>query len=84
MKSFFEYIQKFTFKNFFALFLTTGLLYMLDTQPGLRDIMIVLLTLVVKYYFDTSNSSAKKDETIQQALTAAQQSPAVPPVDTKQ
>lgn len=55
-----------------------GLLYVMVTVPAMHDSCIVLITLVVKYYFDTSNQSAKKDETISNALTAAQNTPATP------
>lgn len=81
MTAIFDYIKCFAFKNFFAFCLTGGLLYLLKTESGLRDIIIVLLTLVIKYYFDTSNSANKKDETISKALDQAQQ---LPPVNTKQ
>lgn len=77
MTSIFEYIKCFAFKNFFAFCLTGALLYLLKTEPQLRDIIIVILTLVVKYYFDTSNSANKKDDTISKALDQAQQLPAV-------
>lgn len=78
MKQFFDYIYSFQFKNFLAIPLITGLLYLMATVPALHDSCVVLLTLVVKYFYDTSNQSAKKDETIAGALTAAQNTPAVP------
>lgn len=77
MKPLFDYIHSFQFKNFFALPLTFGLLYLMENVPALHDSCLVLLTLVVKYYYDTGTASAKKDETISQALSAAQQLPAV-------
>lgn len=78
MKTFFDYVQKFQFKNLLSLPLIAGLIWLMYTTPALHDSCIVLLTLVVKYYFDSSNQSAKKDETISNALTMAQQTPAVP------
>ncbi|MDB5144240.1 MAG: hypothetical protein JWQ66_2953 [Mucilaginibacter sp.] len=78
MASFFDYIKCFPFKNVLAMPLIGGLLYVMVTVPAMHDSCIVLITLVVKYYFDTSNQSAKKDETISNALTAAQNTPATP------
>lgn len=78
MKSFFDYIRCFPFKNILAMPLIGGLLYVMVTVPAMHDSCIVLVTLVVKYFYDTSNQSAKKDETISQALTAAQNTPATP------
>lgn len=51
---------------------------LLKGTPALHDSCIVLLTLVVKYYYDTSMASSKKDETISSALDKAQQTPAIP------
>lgn len=81
MKALFDYIRCFAFKNFLALPLISGLLYLMATVPALHDSCLVLLTLVVKYYYDTSTASAKKDETISQALTAAQNTPSTPNTD---
>ncbi len=78
MKEFFDYVKCFPFKNFLALPLITGLLYVMITVPALHDSCIVLLTLVVKYFYDNSNSSSKKDETISAALDKAQNTPGVP------
>jgi hypothetical protein len=82
MNSFFTYTKSFPFKNILAMPLIGGLLYVMVTIPQLHDSCVVLLTLVVKYYYDSSVQSAKKDETISQALTAAQNTPATP-VDGK-
>jgi len=76
MKAFFDYIKAFAFKNFFAFCLTGGLLYILLVSPQLRDLTIVLLTLVVKHYFDSNTGSMAKDITISKALDQAQQLPA--------
>lgn len=78
MKNFFDYIKCFAFKNLLAMPLIGGLLYVIITVPAMHDSCIVLLTLVVKYYFDSSTGSAAKDATISQALTMAQQTPAIP------
>ncbi len=77
MKALFDYIQKFPFKNFLALPLIYGLFWVMANYPALHDSCIVLLTLVVKYYYDTSTASSKKDETISRALDQAQQLPAI-------
>lgn len=77
MKYFFDYIKSFAFKNLLAIPLIAGLLWLMANVPSLHDSCVVLLTLVVKYYFDTSNASSKKDETISNALTMAQQLPAI-------
>lgn len=76
--NFLNFIQGFQFKNVLAPPLIAGLIYVMVTVPSLHDSCVVLLTLIVKYFYDTSNQSAKKDETISNALTAAQQTPAVP------
>lgn len=73
-----DYLKCFAFKNFNAIVLEIGLLWVLINVPAMHDTCTVLLTLIVKYFFDTSISSANKDETISSALTAAQQTPAVP------
>lgn len=78
MRSFFEYIKCFPFKNLLSVFLIYELIMLLKGTPSLHDSCIVLLTLVVKYYFDTSTGSTKKDETISKALDNAQQTPAIP------
>lgn len=78
MKTILDYIYKFAFKNAFAVFLVYYLFKILLTVASLHDSCVVLLTLIVKFFFDTSNASAKKDETISNALTAAQQTPATP------
>lgn len=82
MNSLLNFLQCFPFKNALALPLIVGLLYVMATVPQLHDSCVVLLTLVVKYFYDTSSQSAKKDATIATALTAAQNTPAVP-VDAK-
>ncbi|MDB5032247.1 hypothetical protein [Mucilaginibacter sp.] len=78
MKQFFDYLKGFPFKNLLAVFLLWELINLLKTTPQLHDSCIVLLTLVVKYFYDTSNSSSKKDETISAALDKAQMTPAAP------
>ena len=77
MKAFFDYIKGFAFKNVFALFLAWQLLRLLEIKPDLRDIIVILLTLIVKHFYDSNTTSAKKDETISKALDQAQQLPAV-------
>lgn len=73
-----KYLFDIPFKNILAIPLIGGLLYVMVTVPALHDSCVVLLTLVVKYFYDTSSQSAVKDATISNALTAAQQTPAVP------
>lgn len=77
MKSIFDYIHSFPFKNFLALPLICGLLWLMANVPALHDSCVVLLTLVVKYYYDSNTNSAAKDLTISKALDNAQQLPAV-------
>lgn len=72
MKPFFEYIEKFSFKNIFALLLCYKMLDLLDEKSSLRDILIVLLTLIIKHYYDSNTGAVKRDETISKALDAAQ------------
>jgi len=64
MKHLLDYIKHFKFNNFLALMVVPILLYMLYTETTLRDLLIVLVTLIFRYYWDTSSSSSKKDETI--------------------
>lgn len=78
MKSITDYVKSFPFKNVFAVFLVYELLELLKGTPSLHDSCIVLLTLVVKYFYDTSSASSKKDETISSALDKAQMTPSVP------
>lgn len=73
-----KFLLDIPFKNILAIPLIGGLLYVMVTVPALHDSCVVLLTLVVKYFYDTSSQSAVKDATISNALTAAQQTPAVP------
>jgi hypothetical protein len=73
-----KYLFDIPFKNILAIPLIGGLLYVMVTVPALHDSCVVLLTLVVKYFYDTSSQSAVKDQTISAALTAAQNTPAVP------
>jgi len=77
MKHFFDYIKGFAFKNLFAIFLAWQLLRLLEIKPDLRDIIVILLTLIVKHFYDSNTTSVKKDETISKALDQAQQLPAV-------
>ena len=72
MKSLFDYIEKFQFKNLFALLLCYKMLSLLDEKSSLRDILIVLITLIIKQYFDSNTGAVKRDETINQALSQAQ------------
>lgn len=72
MKPFFDYIEKFHFKNLFALLLCYKMLDLLDAKSSLRDILIVLLTLIIKHYFDSNTGAVKRDETISKALDSAQ------------
>lgn len=78
MKDLFDYIKSFQFKNFLAAPLIYGLIYLAINVPSLHDSCIVLVTLIVKYFYDNSNSSSKKDETISNALDKAQNTPGVP------
>lgn len=64
MKTIFDYIHKFKFKNFLALVTLPALLYMLYTETTLRDLLIVLVTLLFRYYWDSSTGTEKKDDTI--------------------
>lgn len=52
------------FKNFQSVFLISLIFFMLYNKPDLRDAMIISLTLILKHYYDTNTSSAKKDDTI--------------------
>lgn len=81
MKSLFDYIKSFPFKNVLAMPLIWYLLHIMEMEPSLHDSCIVLLTLVVKYFYDSSNSSAAKDATISKALTVAQNTPGTPTVN---
>lgn len=83
MKSFFDYLKSFPFKNLLAVFLIYELISLLQSTPNLHDSCIVLLTLVVKYFYDTSTASSAKDTTIAKALDNAQNTPAVPVEPTK-
>lgn len=83
MKQVFDYLKCFPFKNAFAVFLIWKLFDILQFVPALHDSCIVLLTLIVKYFYDTSMASGKKDETISKALDNAQMTPATPLDTTK-
>lgn len=78
MKNLFDYIEKFPFKNLLAIPLISGLLWLMANVPSLHDSCVVLLTLIVKYYYDTNAQSAVKDATISNALTVAQNTPGTP------
>lgn len=52
------------FKNFFAVFCMCIFFYYMDRHPEAKGEMIVLIAIVIKCYFDTTTSNAKKDETI--------------------
>ncbi len=77
MKLVLDYIRVFPFKNFLAIPLIAGLLYLMVHVPSLHDSTVVLLTLIVKYYYDSTTNSSAKDATISRALDQAQQLPAV-------
>lgn len=64
MKTLFDYIKNFAFKNFFALLLVPYMLWMVKEDPTLKDLLIVLITLIIKHFFDSNTGSQKKDETI--------------------
>lgn len=64
MKHIFDYIQRFKFKDAFAVFLIWRMLDILSKDPTLRDLLIVLITLIVKHFYDSNVGSSKKDETI--------------------
>ena len=68
MKEFFKYIKEYPFKNLFALYLVYKLLSILEQNTSLRDILIVLLTLIIKHYFDSNTGAEKRDATISRAL----------------
>lgn len=78
MKNFFDFLKCLPFKNVLALPLIGGLMYVMISVPSLHDSCIVLLTLVVKYFYDSSTGSAAKDATISKALDQAQNTPAIP------
>lgn len=73
-----DFIKHFAFKNLLATPLIIGLLWLMANVPAIHDSCVVLLTLVVKYYYDSSNSNAAKDATISKALDAAQKLPGDP------
>lgn len=52
------------FKNFLALFVLGIMFYLLYIRSELRDSMFVLITLVIKHYFDSTSASNRKDDTI--------------------
>jgi len=52
------------FRDFYAYSLTGALLYGIYEKPDLKDVSIAVLIMVVKFYFDSTASSAKKDSTI--------------------
>lgn len=76
MKSILDYLKNYPFKNFFALLLSWYLLKIMNEQPAMKDLLIVLLTLIVKHFFDSTTGSVAKDVTISKALDQAQQLPA--------
>lgn len=76
-------ITQVPFKNVLAIPLIGALIYTMIMVPNLHDSCVVLLTLVVKYFYDTSSQSAVKDATISNALTAAQNTPAIPVTEVK-
>lgn len=73
-----DFIKHFAFKNFLAVPLIIGLLWLMADVPSLHDSCVVLLTLVVKYYYDNSTSQSAKDATISKALDTAQKLPGDP------
>lgn len=52
------------FKNFFAFWIATILLYIIYEKPDYKEIATIFLTLIIKHYFDSNTASAKKDDTI--------------------
>lgn len=52
------------FKNFQSLVLIGLMFYGLFNVASIRDAMVMSLTLILKHYYDSNTSSAKKDETI--------------------
>lgn len=72
MKLFFDYIKEFEFKNLFAILLTGGLIYLLATRNEIRSDCLILLTLIVKHFYDSNTSAVKRDATISKALESAQ------------
>jgi len=77
MKSIFDYIQKFQFKNFLAMVAMFLLFHTLWEYQIYKDVILVLLTLLFKHYWDSNTGAASKDATISKALDQAQQLPAV-------
>lgn len=78
MNDLYNFLKSIPFKNVLAIPLLSGLIYLMVYVPTLHDSIIVLLTLIVKYYYDTSTGATQKDATIAAALGNAQQTPAVP------
>ena len=56
--------SKDSFRNFFAVFVVSCMFYMAYTKPEMRETLLVMTMLVIKFYFDISASNSKKDETI--------------------
>lgn len=56
--------SKDAFRNFFAMFVVSAMLYMVYAKPEMRETLFVMIMLVIKFYFDTGASSSKKDDTI--------------------
>lgn len=52
------------FKNFLAVLVLLVMFGLLYVRTDLRDSMFVLITLVIKHYFDSTTGSQKKDDTI--------------------
>lgn len=79
MKPVLDYIKEFEFKNIFAFLLMYKMLDMLSKYPELRDLLIVLITLVVKHYYDSNTQSLAQNKTVSKALETAQAAPIVVP-----
>lgn len=75
MKPLFDYIQKFQFKNFLAILAMLLLFHTLWVYQIYKDVILVLLTLLFKHYWDSNTGSTAKDATISKALDNAQQLP---------
>lgn len=73
-----DFVKHFAFKNVLAVPLIAGLLWLMANVSTLHDSCVVLLTLIVKYYYDSSTASLAKDQTISKALDTAQKLPGDP------
>jgi len=83
MKPLFDYIQHFKFNNMLAIIVLPSMLYLLKVEPTLRDLLIVLITLMFRYYWEKSQSETKKDETIASMAKSIPDAPVQPITDVK-